>query len=146
MLLFFYFSTIPSSLVRIFVHLHSIKSFYKVFDRQRPDYSFYETLNLICIYELNLQNHNSSRTLCGSSFAHQSGENLPQPPPLSQHPNAHHEDYQQFFSSGSLTETLSTPSSHCLSAACITDFPSLTPCCCTQRLRDKDGNFPHRCF
>ena len=41
---FFNFSTIPSSLVRIFIHLDSIKSFYKAFNRHRPGYFFMKHL------------------------------------------------------------------------------------------------------
>lgn len=42
------------------------------------------------------------------------------------------------------TDSSSTPSSHCLSAACnMHRFSlSLPPCCCAQQPRDKDGNLP----
>lgn len=60
---------------------------------------FFETVNWICIYQLNLQHLNSDQ-LC--STAQKKSPNLL----LSHWPSAHHEDYQQFLSLSALTPTL----------------------------------------
>lgn len=105
-----------------------------------------KNVNSIYIYQLNSLNLNSNWTFAGQLRGY-----LPVLPLAPPRPNAHHEDYRRFFSSGALAPTLLSPphpSSRCLSAACnMHRFPltSTMPLHTRSDPGTKDGNLPLCC-